>query len=858
MSHTHHYFQSYESYFWQWEDDGEVIAIPRESTIVYKDFVGDIIEKLSPQGLPPFGSLLLALIATNPNGAASLDTVYDIVSKALKTTDDANLRSAIDFLKLLTGLPGAYKQGKRRIMLFQVLFEGCHNILSMRSSAGIYAQFKDGIQDFEKISRKISLDRSVIDNDFRTIGLLRHKFNSTDAIIEKIAAVPDLQQYEITFEDAPVIDDEPAPLGLIDELINNQKTFAVGSLVRWLWGGLNIPVHSTLPSQQPLGGISDLTNKGDLDKLLISEFANDDLFFLSRLANNEALYLHREIPPANNHLQRFVLIDASLKNWGTPKAVAFAVMLAIAKHPKTDIACAAFVLGSDNYYPVSVENIDTIIDALQIVEGALHAANSLAAFLKAHATDRNKEIFFITEPSTLRQPFLLKVMNEYHQHIHYQVLTDADGNVDVYRRYRNSKKHVQHIRLPLEDLWKKRPSTAAAPTPRSTPGQRELLVDYPILTKRAWNAKRIVAAPDGEIFLLNNEKAVLRLFDKPVGYYNRGWDLVCQNLPFKTDIFEVGFSDQGQYVILLFNTANREIFLLNLSTGENQTFVFNDWKSTTWPWFIFDSGRFLHHSDNKCWGISLHGIREEKIMDTSDLLQKFFRRANAINETAQKYAQGNGIFKNVNKVFINPLGELVFNIHAVLFVDTGKYIKFAPASSQTAKILAKVSDDHVFTFDDGSTVEINRSGFFILRSSDSSIEDIYIPSMLDSALGLATPNVFAGNDYFYKGGICEVILKDAGKNRLAAAKVIKESMEFSLQECKYFVDQGGPVTLKASFAKQKAEDFRTAMNEVGADVEIRQAGTTAQKIMPREFFDKYLRRYIDTIINHGAQGHTQS
>ncbi|MBT1695896.1 ribosomal protein L7/L12 [Fulvivirgaceae bacterium PWU4] len=855
MSHTHHYFQSYESYFWQWEDDGDVIAIPRESTIVYKDFVGDIIEKLSPQGLPPFGSLLLTLIATNPNGAASLDTVYDIVSKALKTTDDASLRSAIDFLKLLTGLPPAYKQGKRRIMLFQVLFEGCHNILSLRSSASIYAQYKDGIQDFEKISRKISLDRSVIDNDFRTIGLLRHKFDSTDAIIEKIAAVPDLQQYEITFEDTPVIEDEPAPLDVIDELINNQKTFAVGSLVRWLWGGLNIPVHSTLPSQQPLGGISDLTNKGDLDKLLISEFANDDLFFLSRLANNEALYLHREIPPANNHLQRFVLIDASLKNWGTPKAVAFAVMLAIAKHPKTDIACAAFVLGSDNYYPVSVENIDTIIDALQIVEGALHAANSLAAFLKAHATDRNKEIFFITEPSTLRQPSLLKVMNEHHQHIHYQVLTDADGNVDVYKRYRNSKKHVQHIRLPLEDLWKKRPSTA----PRDAPPvnkQPELLADYPILVRSTGNAKKILAAPDGEIFLLNNERAVLRLFDKSAGLPNHGWDLVCQNLPFKTDIFEVGISDQGQYVILLFNTPKREIFLLNLSTGENHTVIFKGWKSTAWPSFIFDAGKFLHYSDNKCWTISTGGVVE---VDSAKYpRQEFFQRKEAIADVFRKYVQPHTMFKRINKVFINTSGELVFSKHTLHFVDYGKYLRLAPATSQAVKIRASTSDHRIFTFNDGSTVEVNRSGLFILKSSDSAIENLYIPTTLDFAVGVATPTIFAGNDYYYKGGVCEVILKDPGKNRLAAAKVIKESMEFSLQECKYFVDHGGPITLKASFAKQKAEDFRTAMKEVGADVEIRQAGTTAQTIMPREFIDKYLRRYIDTIINHGAQGHTQS
>ena len=42
------------------------------------------------------------------------------------------------------------------------------------------------------------------------------------------------------------------------------------------------------PDELPLGGVSDITNRGDWDKLLLSELAHDDLTLTARLANNVA------------------------------------------------------------------------------------------------------------------------------------------------------------------------------------------------------------------------------------------------------------------------------------------------------------------------------------------------------------------------------------------------------------------------------------------------------------------------------------------------------------------------------------------------------------------------------------------
>jgi MoxR-vWA-beta-propeller ternary system domain bpX0 len=59
------YYQSYNNYFWQWEEDGDVLAITGGSTIAYKQQVAEILLGLAENGLPPFGSVLLVMIGSN-------------------------------------------------------------------------------------------------------------------------------------------------------------------------------------------------------------------------------------------------------------------------------------------------------------------------------------------------------------------------------------------------------------------------------------------------------------------------------------------------------------------------------------------------------------------------------------------------------------------------------------------------------------------------------------------------------------------------------------------------------------------------------------------------------------------------
>lgn len=838
------YFQSYEKYFWQWEDDGAVVSIPGANTVAYKDYLGDVLEKLSPQGLPPFGSLLLAIIATNPDGATSLDVVYRITSDALKTTDDNDLARAINFLKLLAELPGTFKEGPKRIQVLQVLFERCHNILSIRNSEEVVRKYRNGLN----ADSVLTFNRSVVDRDFRTLSLLDSRFPDVDSILQRIAGLPDHTKFDVELEEQHILRDGVAKIDLIDELISNNKTHTVGSLVRWLWAGLNIPVHSTLPSQQPLGGISDLTNKGDFDRLLISEFANDDIFFLSRLANNEALYVHREIPPAHNNLHRHIVIDSTLKSWGTPRAISFALMLAIKSHPKTDIPCSAFALGNDQYYPIATDSIENIIDALKILEGNLHPGKSLENLLKDFGTDRNTEIFLLTEKSTITQPGLLKVLNESNGKIAYVILTDPFGNIDVYKRERSGNRHVQHIKVPLEDLWTKK-KESASPEQVGT----KFNVDYPILLRSDRTAKAILTAPDGEVFQCTSERSVLRLFDS-TNHSGRGWDLVCRDLPYKTEICEIGIDESGAYILLLFDPPDREISLLNLQTGEKHVFVFNHWKSGVKPSFIFDLGKFYHYNSHGQWSISAKG----QVEPVERIDQNIFQDREKVLSTALlKYRSNYGLFKSVKKVYINESGQLVFNVHTLTLTPDGTHLKLTPTANLSSKVSAVNNTDNIFTFEDGSSVEVLRSGLLILRSSDRMVPAIYIPTVLDASLGVATSDEFAGNKYFYKEQTYRLVLNDFNGDRAELMNAMESHLKMDSERVSEYMLADLPVTLMLYCPKQEATRLQLAFANIGATVDVQlPEGQTESEMMTipvNEFFNKHVKRYINTIVYNGTK-----
>ena len=64
-----------------------------------------------------------------------------------------------------------------------------------------------------------------------------------------------------------------------------------------------------------------------------------------------------------------------------------------------------------------------------------------------------------------------------------------------------------------------------------------------------------------------------------------------------------------------------------------------------------------------------------------------------------------------------------------------------------------------------------------------------------------------------------VVLKEAGANKIAVIKVVRDATGLGLKEAKELVD-GAPKTVKENVAKEEAEELKAKFSEAGAIVEL--------------------------------------
>lgn len=64
-----------------------------------------------------------------------------------------------------------------------------------------------------------------------------------------------------------------------------------------------------------------------------------------------------------------------------------------------------------------------------------------------------------------------------------------------------------------------------------------------------------------------------------------------------------------------------------------------------------------------------------------------------------------------------------------------------------------------------------------------------------------------------------VVLKEAGANKIQVIKVVRDATGLGLKEAKELVD-GAPKTVKENINKDEAEELKTKFTEVGAVVEL--------------------------------------
>jgi hypothetical protein len=848
------YIDCYYDYLWTWDSEGEIIAITKGNTIAYTKFIAETLRIIGHNSAPRFSSLLIALAVTDNYGdRENFLRIKEIFQRYLPKTD---LKDAFEFISELAYLPAQYKKGKNRQLLLNTLFWQSHNGISSKKTKQVILKLNKiaNGDEFPQIL-DVRAPNDLILKDILVFEFLQRKFKNGEGLIKAMADLPhDVPEIEI--DEKPI--ETPAkpneePVNYIDKLCNDYKTYKVGNLVKSIWSGLNIPYHSIQPSTQPLGGVADISNKGDFHQLLISEFANDDLTFISRLANNEALYLEREVPPENNPYERIFLIDTSIRNWGTPKTVALAVSIAIAEHPKNNFKCTTIMMGSNNE-PYSLKTIQEVITAQSEFNSAIHSADALVDFFKSHDKNDNRQIFYIGAKDGLRHDAINRALSEYRQYINYKIILDQTGGISVYKTQGVSQRHIQDFNLNLNKLWQKVPKPNTNTNNHKNEDGNDIenwippiLVDVSINTLK-WK--------------ITNEEAYFQFaknhFYKHYGDYKKtylkGFEFIG-TMPHSMH-FEVGITTQNEVVLLSYLAQNKKIVINNYSTGNSTEIVFpyfsrrRNVHSQPFGEFAFYNDAFYFTGSNG-WKIDLKGnIRADNSFEPT-LLPNRLKIYEGI--TYPPSARTASVLKNLKRVFINKRNNLVLNNHEFSFSNSNT-IKFKTNKVDGAIKEAANLKPNYFQFENGSVVYLNNAGFVIFMPINRS-SSFFAPSTLDQNIGVGSEVFFAGDEYFLKADLPAI--KYSSKNGEMSTKLIEVLRRYTDKnqaKTEYpVVSYENRITFYDLKDAQKAyyemKPYCITLESFHLNESIRN-----QKVIPtQKFYSEFVFPFIDDILKYGTK-----
>lgn len=88
-----------------------------------------------------------------------------------------------------------------------------------------------------------------------------------------------------------------------------------------------------------------------------------------------------------------------------------------------------------------------------------------------------------------------------------------------------------------------------------------------------------------------------------------------------------------------------------------------------------------------------------------------------------------------------------------------------------------------------------------------------------TAAAVAAPAAGAAGEAAAEKTEFNVVLKEAGANKIAVIKVVRDATGLGLKEAKELVD-GAPKTVKENASKEEAEELKAKFTEAGAVVEL--------------------------------------
>ncbi|MBS0260957.1 MAG: hypothetical protein JSS02_03290, partial [Planctomycetes bacterium] len=505
--------------FWQWRGDGSVMAWRDGQTIAFRAEVDAVLQRLVPYGWPHLDAIALFLAACR--GVRHAKGSEYLTQELLPHGSDQwqhspllnDLKAVLDEITALSS--ELRSSTARKADLAEQVFETADPMIPSETARALLNEMQRGIHP-DLLEPQSPAHPPVLLSRLQALAAGAGRITADRLQLRRETGLEQLP------ESAQATEERPATFAdLLRRLEQDDELAGLVRLTRQLMAALTLPRALLDQEDLPLGGVSDITNRGSFDRLLLSELAHDDATFIVRVALNEALYLRRESPPQEPPRKRVVFIDAGIRLWGVPRVFATAVALALAGTRRRGDELAAYRPRRAHLDHVDLLTPAGIREHLGVRESSLHpgaAIPTLARLLQGDAepgadrrgkpADETAEIVLITAAEVLADADFQRALAGWDSLL-YLVSVERSGRMELIRRSPRGRKTLRETRYDLEQILAPRPriTTLVDPTIDSRLPALLRLRKFPLLLPVAPDPQRIwKAAGDKALAVMADQR----------------------------------------------------------------------------------------------------------------------------------------------------------------------------------------------------------------------------------------------------------------------------------------------------------------------------------------------------------------
>lgn len=443
--------------WWRWDDDGASVVWADGTTIVFRAELKAILELLAPAGLPPFPAIVIMLAALRgkaPGCAVPPTRVVLPVERGqfLQMLGQRHQTQVADGVRMLAGLaPQLGTRVSGKALLVEAILERADRLGAAESE--IIAGAFDAPCFVAALNE--APGEAGVDNE-RALSLVLNGLRpfTADSLLLRVRT---------GVEAAPVarpeveLPREEQARRLFDALKGDDELAGVAQVARDLMAALRLPRLLVEPDELALGGAAGLTNRGPLDRLLVSELAHDDLTLAVRVALNEALYLRREPPAHRPERALAVLLDCGLRMWGVPRVLGAAAALALLGCRDGHGAARVWRASGRVVEPVELLSKHGLEAHLAAMTTELHPGLALPAWSEALEELGEVDAVLVTHRDALGDRAFQARLAAAELGRSFLLLVERDGTVELHALPWGSPRPLAQARIDVTKLFPRTP-----------------------------------------------------------------------------------------------------------------------------------------------------------------------------------------------------------------------------------------------------------------------------------------------------------------------------------------------------------------------------------------------------------------